>query len=164
MGTGDILLGVILWRNTGSMFSGQRERQYSLVMNSLENPEKAKACRPPWLVVGLHLFYCLPLDICPDVPPVIPGSQRFSFLLQITNNAGVRVTLVSNDAKPLNGENIEPSSMMTINKVTRQMRAIKFVAVESDTERRMQINGMDSVSVSPSDKQVVMPLVISGGF
>ena len=44
------------------------------------------------------------------------------------------------------------------------MRAIKFTAVESDTERRMQINGMDSVSVSPSDKQVVMPLVISGGF
>ena len=76
----------------------------------------------------------------------------------------MRVTLVSNDAKPLNGENIEASSMMTINKVTRQMRAIKFVAVESDTERRMQINGMDSVSVSPSDKQVVMPLVISGGF
>ena len=76
----------------------------------------------------------------------------------------MRVTLVSNDAKPLNGENIEPSSMMTISKVTRQMRAIKFVAVESDTERRMQINGMDSVSVSPSDKQVVMPLVISGGF
>ena len=108
-------------------------------------------------------IYCH-LIFCPDVPPVIPGSQRFSFLLQITNNAGVRVTLVSNDAKPLNGENIEPSSMMTINKVTRQMRAIKFAAVESDTERRMQINGMDSVSVSPSDKQVVMPLVISGGF
>ena len=71
---------------------------------------------------------------------------------------------MSNDATPLNGENIEASSMMTINKVTSQMRAIKFVAVESDTERRMQINGMVSVSVSPSDKQVVMPLVISGGF
>ena len=84
MGTGDILLGLTLWRNSGSLFSGQRQRQYSLVLNSLENREKAKACRPPWLVGGLHLFYLLPLDIlsrCTASYPRIPA-----VLFPVANN------------------------------------------------------------------------------
>lgn len=91
-----------------------------------------------------------------------PPSQLFSVLLQVTNNAGVQITLVSNDAKPLNGETMLPSSMLTVNKLTTHMKPIKLFAVESATEKRLLINGMDSVSVSPSTKQIMMPLVVSG--
>ena len=100
---------------------------------------------------------------CLDMPPsILPPSQLFSVLLQVTNNAGVKVTLMSNDAKPLNGETIAPNSMLAISKVTTHMRAIKFMAVESATEKLLLINGMNSVNVSPSKKQSVMPLIISG--
>ncbi|XP_015769139.1 PREDICTED: uncharacterized protein LOC107347690 [Acropora digitifera] len=99
------------------------------------------------------------------VPPANPpSSQRFSLLLQITNNAGVKITLMSSDAKPVSGEALDAGSMMTIAKVTQHMRSIKFLAVESATERRLLINGMDSVSVSPSKKQIVTPLIISGAY
>ena len=76
----------------------------------------------------------------------------------------MKVTLMSNDARPLNGENIAPGRMMTISKVTPRMRPVKFLAVESATEKRLLINGMDSVNVSPSKKQIVTPLMISGAL
>lgn len=44
------------------------------------------------------------------------------------------------------------------------MRSVKFLAVESATEKRLLINGMDSVNVSPSKKHIVTPLVISGAL
>lgn len=97
------------------------------------------------------------------MPPANPpSSQRFSLLLQITNNAGVKITLMSSDAKPVSGESLDAGSMMTIAKETQHMRSVKFLAVESATERRLLINGMDSVNVSPSKKQIVTPLIISG--
>ena len=99
------------------------------------------------------------------MPPANPpSSQRFSLLLQITNNAGVKITLMSSDAKPVSGEALDAGSMMTIAKVTQHMRSIKFLAVESATERRLLINGLDSVNISPSKKQIVTPLIISGAY
>ena len=71
---------------------------------------------------------------------------------------------MSSDAKPVSGEALDAGSMMTIAKVTQHMRSIKFLAVESATERRLLINGMDSVNVSPSKKQIVTPLIISGAY
>lgn len=99
-----------------------------------------------------------------DVPPIFPPPQQFSILLQVTNNAGSQVTLVSNDAKPLNGDDLQPNSMLTVSKLTTHMKPIKFYAVDSATEKRLLINGMESVSVSPSTKQIVMPLVVSGDY
>ena len=93
-----------------------------------------------------------------------PSSQRFSLSLQITNNAGVKVTLMSSDGKPVNGETLDTGIMMTVAKVTQHMRSIKFLAVESATEKRLLINGMDSVNVAPSKKQIVTPLIISGAY
>lgn len=98
-----------------------------------------------------------------DVPPVFPPSSNlFSILLQITNNAGCQVTVISNDAKPLNGETLLPNSMLTVSKLTSHMKPVKFFAVDSATEKRLLINGMESVNVLPSTKQIMMPLVISG--
>ena len=71
---------------------------------------------------------------------------------------------MSSDAKPVSGETLDAGSMMTIAKVTQHMRSVKFLAVESATERRLLINGMDSVNVSPSKKQIVTPLIISGAY
>nr|XP_058946642.1 uncharacterized protein LOC131774603 [Pocillopora verrucosa] len=109
----------------------------------------------PWQVVNITDKY---------VPPIFPPPQQFSILLQVTNNAGSQVTLVSNDAKPLNGDDLQPNSMLTVSKLTTHMKPIKFYAVDSATEKRLLINGMESVSVSPSTKQIVMPLVISDGM
>ena len=98
-----------------------------------------------------------------DVPPVFPPpSNLFSILLQITNSAGCQVTVISNDAKPLNGETLLPNSMLTVSKLTSHMKPVKFFAVDSATEKRLLINGKESVNVSPSTKQIMMPLVISG--
>lgn len=109
------------------------------------------------------MFYVVLLVL--DVPPVFPPpSQLFSVLLQITNNAGCQVTLVSNDAKPLNGEILLPNSMLTVSKLTTHMKPIKFYAVDSATEKRLLINGQDSVNVSPSTKQILMPLIVSGKY
>ena len=109
------------------------------------------------------MFYVVMLVL--DVPPVFPPpSQLFSVLLQITNNAGCQVTLVSNDAKPLNGEILLPNSMLTVSKLTTYMKPIKFYAVDSATEKRLLINGQDSVNVSPSTKQILMPLIVSGKY
>ena len=74
------------------------------------------------------------------------------------------MTLMSSDSSPLNGENIEPRSMMTVSKTTTHMRPIKFLAVESATEKLLLINGKESVNVSPSKKSIVMPLIVSGTF
>ena len=105
------------------------------------------------------LFYFFTLDVPPVFPP---PSNLFSILLQITNNAGCQVTVISNDAKPLNGETLLPNSMLTVSKLTSHMKPVKFFAVDSATEKRLLINGMESVNVSPSTKQIMMPLVISG--
>ena len=72
------------------------------------------------------------------------------------------MTLMSSDSNPLNGENIEPRSMTTISKVTTHMSPVKFLAVESATEKMLLINGKESVNISPSKKSIVMPLIISG--
>lgn len=113
-------------------------------------------------VTVLFMIFCDVFFIL-DVPPVFPPpSQLFSILLQITNNAGCQVTLISNDAKPLNGETLLPNSMLTVSKLTSHMKPIKFLAVDSATEKRLLINGVESVNVSPSTKQIMMPLVISG--
>lgn len=113
-------------------------------------------------IVVQFIIFC-DVSLVSDVPPVFPPpSQLFSILLQVTNNAGCQVTLVSNDAKPLNGESLLPNSMLTVSKLTTHMKPVKFYAVDSATEKRLLINGMESVNVSPSMKQILMPLVISG--
>ena len=109
------------------------------------------------------ILMCCSVLFTLDVPPVFPPpSNLFSILLQITNNAGCPVTVISNDAKPLNGETLLPNSMLTVSKLTSHMKPVKFFAVDSATEKRLLINGMESVNVSPSTKQIMMPLVISG--
>ena len=94
--------------------------------------------------------------------PTKQSTQQFSLILQVTNNAGAKVILISSDSQPLNGIDIEPRQMLAINKLAPQPKSVEFLAVDPATERHLLINGVDTVTVTPSSKLTVTPLIISG--